>query len=75
MELLEREREAAAFDALLEGGGLLVIEGGAGIGKTSLLGLGCERAARLGHVVLRARGSELESDFALAWYASCSSGT
>jgi hypothetical protein len=35
-KLVERERELAAIDALLErGGGDLVVEGRAGIGKTS----------------------------------------
>jgi hypothetical protein len=32
--LLERERELAAVDELLERGGVVLIEGGAGIGKT-----------------------------------------
>ncbi|MBV9081893.1 MAG: AAA family ATPase, partial [Acidobacteriaceae bacterium] len=64
-QLVERERECAAIEALLERGcGLLVIEGGAGIGKTSLLDAACRRADELGCEILRARGSELESDFA-----------
>ena len=37
---------------------------GAPHGKTSLVGVACSRAAELGHEVIRARGSELESDFA-----------
>jgi DNA-binding NarL/FixJ family response regulator len=62
--LLERERELAEVDALLERGGVILIEGRAGIGKTSLLEAACRRAAAEGHDVLRGRGSELEADFA-----------
>jgi predicted ATPase len=63
--LLERERELSAVDALLErGGGTLIVEGGAGIGKSSLVEVTCRWAAERGYEVLRARGSELESDFA-----------
>lgn len=64
MRLLERENELATLEAVLTDGGVLVIEGGAGIGKTSLLAAAAERAAALGHEVLRARGSELEAGFA-----------
>ena len=64
-KLLERERELAAVAELLErGGGVLVIEGGVGIGKTSLLDAACGLADGLGHEILRARGSALEADFA-----------
>jgi DNA-binding CsgD family transcriptional regulator len=64
-ELLERERELAAIEALLERRGRLVLfEGRAGIGKTSLVHAACRRAEALGHDVLRARGSELEAGFA-----------
>ena len=63
--LLERADELRALDTVLEVGGVLVIEGGAGIGKTSLLRLGSERAARSGWRVLRGGGSELETGFAL----------
>jgi predicted ATPase len=63
--LLERERELSAVDALLErGGGTLVVEGGLGIGKSSLVEVTCRWAEERGYEVLRARGSELESDFA-----------
>ncbi len=62
--LLEREHELAAVDGLLERGGVMVVEGRAGIGKTALLEAACERAVRLGREVLRARGSELEVGFA-----------
>ena len=62
--LLERERELAAVEQLLgTGGAVLVVEGGAGIGKTALLDATCDRAAALGHAVLRARGSRLEAGF------------
>ena len=63
--LRERERELAAVEVLLEHrGGMLLVEGRAGIGKTSLVEVACSRAAELGHEVIRARGSELESGFA-----------
>jgi DNA-binding CsgD family transcriptional regulator len=63
--LRERERELAAAEALLERrGGVLVVEGRAGIGKTSLVEVACSRAGELGLEVMRARGSELEAGFA-----------
>jgi hypothetical protein len=63
--LREREREVAAIRELLDGRGrMLLLEGRAGIGKTSLIEVACSRAAELGVEVLRARGSELESGFA-----------
>src|SRR5690242_3650630 len=63
--LRERDREVAAVQELLDRRGrMLLLEGRAGIGKTSLVEVACSRAAELGHEVLRARGSELESGFA-----------
>ncbi len=62
--LFERERELAAVDELLDEGGVLLIEGRAGIGKTALLEEACGRVAGVGREVLRARGSELEAGFA-----------
>ena len=63
--LRERERELAAVEVLLEHrGGMLLVEGRAGIGKTSLVEVACSRADELGHEVVRARGSELEAGFA-----------
>ena len=63
--LLERGRELAAVEQLLgQGGGLLAIEAGAGLGKTALVQAACRRAQELGYQVLRARGAELEDDFA-----------
>jgi len=62
--LLERERELAAVEQLLgTGGAVLVVEGGAGIGKTALLDAACDRAAASRHEVVRARGSRLEAGF------------
>ena len=66
--LLERAEELAALDQALAAtrngrGRLVVIEGQPGVGKTSLLSAGRERAAASGFSVLNARGSELESTF------------
>ena len=62
--LRERERELAAIDALVErGGGVLLVEGRAGIGKTSLVEAACSRADALGQEVLRARGSFFRFSF------------
>ena len=64
-ELLERECELAAVEELLgRRSGVLAIEAGVGIGKTSLVQAACRRARELGYDVLSARGSELEADFA-----------
>jgi predicted ATPase len=62
--LLERSSEIAAVEALVGRGGVLVVEGWAGIGKSSLLGVACQRAEEAGCEILRARGSELEAGFA-----------
>ena len=66
--LLERADELAVVDAAIAGarsgvGSLIVIEGPAGIGKTSLLAEGRARAADAGLTVLYARASELEAAF------------
>jgi DNA-binding CsgD family transcriptional regulator len=63
-QLLERERELAAADELVQRGGVVLVEGRAGIGKSALLEEACRRAAARGRDVLRARGSELEAGFA-----------
>jgi predicted ATPase len=68
-DLLEREGELALFDELVRGahegaGGLVAIEGRAGIGKTRLVGEARASAATAGLEVLGARGGELEEEFA-----------
>jgi hypothetical protein len=61
-ELLEREQElAAAQDVCRRGGGVLVVEGGIGVGKSSLLDVAWLQAAEDGRQILRARGSESTS--------------
>ncbi|MEA2218597.1 MAG: hypothetical protein QOJ35_1223, partial [Solirubrobacteraceae bacterium] len=55
-DLLERARAGA--------GRLLLVEGHAGIGKTALLDAAVGQARTSGATVLRARGSELETNFA-----------
>ncbi|QJY48407.1 AAA family ATPase [Pseudonocardia broussonetiae] len=67
--LLEREREIACVHRLLAAavsgsGGLLLVEGDAGIGKTGLVRAAATSAEGLGMLVLRARGAELERDLA-----------
>jgi DNA-binding CsgD family transcriptional regulator len=67
-ELLERARELEALGALLArvaagGGGVLVVEGPAGIGKSRLLDAARGQAAAAGMLALRARASELESGY------------
>jgi len=69
LRFLEREAEIATFRSLLSAaragaGRLVVVEGGAGIGKTRLLAAARELAALDGFVVLSARAGELESGFA-----------
>jgi len=66
--LLDRERPRARIEELLAGvpagrGGLLVIEGEPGIGKTSLLADAARRGVALGMTVLRARAGELEQAY------------
>jgi predicted ATPase len=67
--LLEREQEVATLDSFVSQAGgagarLGLIEGPAGIGKTSLLAEARRIAESDGIPVLRARGSELEREFA-----------
>jgi DNA-binding CsgD family transcriptional regulator len=66
--LVGRKGELARIDGLLAAarsgrGGMLVITGPAGIGKTVLLTEARERAARAGMRVLAGRGGELEGGF------------
>lgn len=63
-DLVERESELAEIDVFVRRGGVMAIEAGAGVGKTSLLDAACALARREGRLVLRARGSDLERDFA-----------
>ena len=76
MSLVEREEELAVIEALLasarsgSGCGLLV-EGPAGIGKTSLLAVARTRAAVSGMRVFHARGSELEREYPLGVVRQC----
>jgi len=67
--LVEREYELARADELLAlagggSGGVLVLEGAAGAGKTRLLQAIAARAGEQGFAVFSARGSELERDYA-----------
>src|SRR6516225_5266729 len=66
--LWEREDELARVDALITAaraghGGVLLVTGPAGIGKTVLLETARERAGQPGMRVLTGRGGELESGF------------
>ncbi|MGB6162647.1 MAG: AAA family ATPase [Pseudonocardiaceae bacterium] len=68
MGLVERGGELARIEQAISAvrwgrGGVLVIQGVAGIGKSALLHALCEHAAGQGVVTLTARGSELERDF------------
>ena len=68
-EPLEREHELARIAAALDGaragrGSLLVLEGPAGIGKTTVLAAARASADAAGVRVLRARGAEREGEFA-----------
>ena len=67
--LLDRGAELGAIAAAVESacsgaGSVLLVEGAAGIGKTSLLGYACDRAAKAGMTVLAARGAEFEDGYA-----------
>jgi DNA-binding CsgD family transcriptional regulator len=67
-DLVEREREVLALDALLGGalagdGRVALIEGPAGIGKSRLLLLARRRGEAAGALTLSARSSELEREF------------
>ncbi len=67
--LAERDAELGRLRALTAAaasgrGGAVVLEGPAGIGKTSLVAAACGLAAELGLQRLTARGGELERDFA-----------
>lgn len=61
--LLERDDEVVAIGTLLSAGGVMLIEGGAGIGKTALVDAACSRGSEQGLRVLRAQATELEAGF------------
>ncbi len=70
IHLLEREAELERIGGALRAaaagsGGIVVIEGAAGIGKSSLLGAAAELGQEERLAVLRARGGVLEREFAL----------
>ena len=65
--LLERDRELALLDELVEGAlrgdaVLALLEGPAGIGKSTVLAMARQKAAAAGFRVLAARGSDLERE-------------
>jgi DNA-binding CsgD family transcriptional regulator len=65
--LLEREAELHALENALEGsraghGGIVLVEGSSGLGKSRLLDEAASRAAARGHRVLSAAGRDLERD-------------
>ena len=67
--LLERGHERGAIAAAIEraaagAGGAVLVEGVAGIGKTSLLALARELATEAGMTVLEARAAEFEAGYA-----------
>jgi len=67
--LLERDRELERIGRCLQRahqghGGALVVEGPPGIGKTALLAAARDAAGEKGFRMLRARGAELEREFA-----------
>lgn len=68
LQVLEREHELARICSALRGagvgaGGLLLVEGPAGIGKTTLLEAARDAAAECGMRILAARATELEHEF------------
>jgi len=63
-DLVERDSELAAIETCVRRGGVVLIEAGAGVGKTALLEAASAIARREKRSVLQARGSDLERDFA-----------
>src|SRR5690349_14016322 len=70
LELIERERESAVLDALVDGlrdgGGAIVVRGEAGIGKSALLQRARRRAEAKGARSLATIGVESEAELAFA---------
>ncbi len=76
MALVERDHELAALerslaDARSGAGSVLLVEGSAGIGKTSLLAAARGAAAESGMRVLQGRGTELEREYPLGVARQC----
>jgi DNA-binding CsgD family transcriptional regulator len=68
----EVRRLAASLGEAVEGRGrVVVVEGEAGIGKTSILDAVCERARRLGARVLRGSAEEFERQVPFALIGAC----
>ncbi|MFF8847279.1 ATP-binding protein [Streptomyces sp. NPDC015127] len=69
-ELFGRDKERTALDALVdglpEGGGVLVVRGAPGIGKSALLSRAAHRAQSAGVAVLTASGVEAETHLPFA---------
>jgi DNA-binding CsgD family transcriptional regulator len=68
--MLEREAELEQIDGVLRAaaaglGGIVLVEGAPGIGKTTLIGEAAELARAGGMALLRARGGVMEQGFAL----------
>jgi hypothetical protein len=73
--LFERDHELAAVEKLLERRtGVLAIEAGVGIGKTSLVRAACQRAQKRGYDVLTRAHPNLRLTFHSASCGNCSSG-
>jgi hypothetical protein len=63
-DLVERDAELAAIESCMHRGGVVSIEGGAGMGKPSLRDAACALARLETRIVLWARASDLECGFA-----------
>jgi DNA-binding CsgD family transcriptional regulator len=70
LEVIGRDEELAAVGAVLErattGAAACVIEGEAGVGKTTVWAAGLDAASERGYGIVRARPAEAETSFAFA---------